>query len=64
MQVAYNYCMKNANHLIRLCEQRKRQEAEHERRQQIERMQREEQRRRQEEQRIKSLTENMSDLFR
>ncbi len=71
LQVAYNACMKDANNLIRLHEQRKKESADRYRRQQAEwrqeaeqRKRQEEQRKRKEEQRIKNMTENLSDIFR
>lgn len=71
LQVAYNACMKDANNLIRLHEQRKKESAARFRRQQAEwrqeaeqRKRQEEQRKRQEEQRIKNMTEDLSDIFR
>ena len=55
LQVAYNACMKDANNLIRLHEQRKKESADRSRRKRAEW--------RQEKQRIKNMTENLSDIF-
>ena len=77
LQVAYKACMKEANKLIRLHEQQRkesadrsrrqkaewRQEAEQRKRQEEQRKLQEEQKKRVEEQRIKDMVENLSDIF-
>jgi len=70
MQVAYNACMKDANNLIRVHEQHKKESADRYRRQQAEQIEKEKERKQQEqlkkqqeEQRIKKMTEGISDHF-